>query len=163
MLKLKLQYFGHLMRRVDSLEVWRWEGLGAGGEEDNWGCDGWMASRTRWIWVWVNSGRWCWTGRPGVWQFMGLQRVGHDWATELNWTDNNNDCSWKRCNTQILSEEQNLEIFPEVNRGEKTRTLEESEALISTTTVRVRLGCIYSPISSQMNINPHTKRLFNCF
>ena len=50
------------------------------------GWDGWMASLTRWTWVWVNSGSWSWTGRPGVLQFMGLQRVGHDWATELNWT-----------------------------------------------------------------------------
>ena len=47
----------------------------------------WMASLTRWTWVWVDSRSWCWTGRPGVLRFMGLQRVGHDWATELNWTD----------------------------------------------------------------------------
>ena len=46
-----------------------------------------MVSRTRWTWVWVNSGRWWWTGRPGVLRFMGSQRVGHDWATELNWTE----------------------------------------------------------------------------
>ena len=64
---------------------WCWEGLGAGGEGDDQGWDGWMASPTRWIWVWVNSGSWWWTGRPGVLQFMGSQRVGHDWATELNW------------------------------------------------------------------------------
>ena len=69
----------HEMKRL-----WCWEGLGAGGEGDYWGWDGWMASRTRWTWVWVNSRRWWWTGRPGVLQFMGLQRVGHDWATELN-------------------------------------------------------------------------------
>ena len=50
--------------------------------------DGWMASLTQWAWVWVNSGSWWWTGRPGVLRFMGLQRVGHDWATELNWTSN---------------------------------------------------------------------------
>ena len=49
--------------------------------------DGWMASPTRWTWVWVNSGSWCWTGRPGMLRFMGSQKVGHDWATELNWTD----------------------------------------------------------------------------
>ena len=49
------------------------------------GWDGWMTSLTRWTWVWVNSGSWLWTGRPGVLQFMGLQRVQHDWATELNW------------------------------------------------------------------------------
>ena len=63
---------------------WCWEGLGAGGEEDNRGWDGWMASLTRWTWVWLNSGSWWWTGRPGVLRFMGSQRVGHDWATELN-------------------------------------------------------------------------------
>jgi len=60
--------------------------LGAGGEGDDRGWDGWMASPTRWTWVWVNSGSWWWIGRPGVLWFMGLQRVGHDWATELNWT-----------------------------------------------------------------------------
>jgi len=49
--------------------------------------DGWMASLTRWTWVWVNSGSWWWTGRPGVLRFMGLQRVRHNWATELNWTE----------------------------------------------------------------------------
>ena len=60
---------------------WCWEGLGAGGEGDNRGWDGWMASPTRWTWVWVNPRRW--TGRPGS------QRVGHNWATELNWTELN--------------------------------------------------------------------------
>ena len=85
MLKLKLQYFGHLMRRVDSLEnTLMLEGLGAGGEGDDRGWDGWMASLTRWMWVWVNPGSWWRTGRPGVLRFMGLQRVGYDWATELN-------------------------------------------------------------------------------
>ena len=51
--------------------------------------DGWMASPTRWTWVWVNSVSWWWTGRPGVLWFMGLKRVGHDWATEVNWTELN--------------------------------------------------------------------------
>jgi len=68
---------------------WCWEGLGAGGEGDDRGWDGWMASPTRWTWVWVNSGSWWWTGRPGMHRFMGSQRVGHDWATELNWTELN--------------------------------------------------------------------------
>ena len=62
------------------------EGLGAGGEGDDRGWDGWVASPTRWAWVWVNSGSWWWTGRPGVLRFMGSQRVGNNWATELNWT-----------------------------------------------------------------------------
>ena len=63
---------------------WCWERLKAGGEGDNRGWDGWMASPTRKTWVWASSGSWCWTGRPGVLQSMGSQIVGHDWATELN-------------------------------------------------------------------------------
>ena len=86
MLKLKLQYFGHLMQRVDSLgKTLMLGGIGAGGEGDDRGWDRWMASPTRWTWVWVNSGSWWRTGRPGVLQFMGSQRVGQDWATEVNW------------------------------------------------------------------------------
>ena len=72
---------------------WCWEGLGAGGEGDNTGWDSWMASPTPWTWVWVNSRSWWWTGRPGLLQFMGSQRVGHDWATELNWKLQEN--KWK--------------------------------------------------------------------
>ena len=84
MLKLKLQHFDHLMRRADSFEKpWDWERLRAEGERDDRGWDGWMASLTQWTWVWVNSRRWWRTGRPGLLQFMGSQRVGHDWATEL--------------------------------------------------------------------------------
>ena len=64
---------------------WCWERLRAGGEGDDRGWDGWMASPTQWTWVWVDSRSWWWTGRPGVLQSMGSQRVGHDWATELNW------------------------------------------------------------------------------
>ena len=85
MLKLKSQYFGHLMHRVDSLEKTDAGRDWGGGEGDDRGWDGWMASPTRWTWVWVNSGSWWWTGRPGMLWFMGLQRVRHYWATELNW------------------------------------------------------------------------------
>ena len=88
MLKLKLQYFGNLMWRVDSLEKMLMLGeIGGRRRGDNRGWDGWMASPTQWNWVWVNYGSWWWTGRPGVLQFMGSQRVRHDWATELNWTE----------------------------------------------------------------------------
>ena len=66
---------------------WCWKRLRARGEGDDRGWDGWMASPTQWTWVWVNSGRWWWTGRPRVLWFMGSQRVGHDWATELNGTE----------------------------------------------------------------------------
>ena len=86
--------------------LWCWKGLGAGGEGDDRGWDGWMASLTRWTWVSVNSGSWWWTGRPGVLQSMGLQRVGHDWATELNWTIvklyKNSQKDWRRCKGSIL-------------------------------------------------------------
>ena len=87
MLKLKLQYFGYLMWRADSFEKpWFWERLKAGGEGDDRGWDGWMASPTQWTWIWVNSGNWWWTGRPGVLRSMVSQswtQLSH--STELNW------------------------------------------------------------------------------
>ena len=83
LLKLKLQNFGHLMQQSDSFEKTLMLGKIEGRRR---GWDGWMTSPTQWTWVWVNSGSWWWTGRPGVLWFMGSQRVGHDWATELNWT-----------------------------------------------------------------------------
>ena len=99
-LKLKLQYFGHLMWRADSLKrSWCWERLRAGGEGDDKGWDGWMASPTQWTWVWVDSGSWWWTGRPSVLQFMGLQRVRNDWVTELNWTEFPNYSGTKQAET----------------------------------------------------------------
>ena len=64
---------------------WSWERLKAGGERDDRGWDGWMASPTQWTWAWVDSGNQWWTGRPGVLQSMGSQTVRHNWATELNW------------------------------------------------------------------------------
>ena len=88
MLKLKPQYFGHPMRRTNWKRPWCWERLKAGGEGDDRGWDGCMASSTRWTWVWVSSGSWWWTEKPGVQQSMGLQRVGNYWATELNWEEN---------------------------------------------------------------------------
>ena len=91
-------FFGRIYAKAETPGLWpphakSWlfgkisdagERLGAGGKGDDSGWDGWMASLTWWTWVWVNSGRWWWTGRPGVLQFMGSQIVGHDWATELN-------------------------------------------------------------------------------
>ena len=85
MLRLKIQYFGHLCEELTHWKrLWCWEGLGAGGG-DNRGWDGWMASLTRCTWVWVNSGSWWWTRRSGMLWFIGSQRVGHEWETELNW------------------------------------------------------------------------------
>ena len=86
MLELKVQYFGHLMWRSDSLKrPWCWERLKEGGGGDNRGWDGQMASLTQWTWVWASCRRWWWTGKPGILQSMGSQRVRHDWVTELNW------------------------------------------------------------------------------
>ena len=62
---------------------WCWEGLKAGGEGDNRGWDGWIASPAQWTWVWVGSGSWWWTGKPGVLQSMESQRVGRDWQLNL--------------------------------------------------------------------------------
>ena len=84
MLKLNLQYFGHMMQRSDCLEKtpdagkdWRQE------EKETRRWDGWMASPTQWTWVWASSKSWWWTGRPGMLQSTGLQRVRYYWATEL--------------------------------------------------------------------------------
>ena len=85
MLKLKLQYFGNLIRRVDSLEKTQMlGGFGGRRRRGRQRMRGWMASLTPWMWIWVNSRSWWWTGRPGVLRFMGSQRVGHDSVTELN-------------------------------------------------------------------------------
>ena len=90
MLRLKLYTLATSCKELTHWKrLWCWEGLGAGGDGDDRGWDGWMASPTRWTWVWVNSRSWWWTGKPAVLQFMGLQRVGHDWVTELNWTELN--------------------------------------------------------------------------
>ena len=83
LLKLKLQYFGHLIWMTHLKRPWCWERLKARGEGNDRGWDRWMASPAQWTWVWVDSESWWWTGRPGVLQSMGSQRVGHDWATEL--------------------------------------------------------------------------------
>ena len=82
------QYFGHLMQRTDSFEKTLMLGKIEGGRRREWQrrrC--WVASPTQWTWVWASSGSWWWTGKPGVLQSMGSQRVGHDWVTELNWTE----------------------------------------------------------------------------
>ena len=90
MLKLKVQSFSHLMWRTDSLEKTLRERLKVGGEGDDRGWDGWMASPTQWIWVWISSRSWWWTGKPGVLQSMGSQRVRHNWTRlSSDWTELN--------------------------------------------------------------------------
>ena len=86
MLKLKHNPLATWCKELIHLKrPWCWERLEAGGEGDDRGWDGWMASPTQWTWVWVNSRSWWWTGKPGMLQSMGSQRVRHDWVTELNW------------------------------------------------------------------------------
>jgi len=86
MLKLRLQYFGHLMWGTDSFEKTLMLGKIEGRRRRGWHRMRWLDGITdSWTWVWVNSGSWWWTGRPGVLWFMGPQRVGHNWVIELNW------------------------------------------------------------------------------
>ena len=100
--KLKLQYFGHWCKELTHWKrPWCWERLKAGGEGDNRGWDSWMASLTWWTWVWASSGSWWWTGKLGVLQSMGSQKVGHDWATELNWTEKKREKKEQRIHHQI--------------------------------------------------------------
>jgi len=137
MLKLKLQDFGHLIRRVDLLE----KSLMLGGirgrrrrgrQRMRWpdGIIDW------WMWDWVNSGSWWWTGRPGVLRFMGLQRVGHDWATELNWEQGDRGRKawgahreWEHCVMRLehaVNEAERLEIGFPTMFGQKWGGLEPS-------------------------------------
>ena len=85
MLKLKLQYLANWCEELTHWRrPWCWERFKTGEEVHDRGLHGWMASLTRWTWVWVNSRSWWWTGKPGMMLSMGLQRVGYDWMTELN-------------------------------------------------------------------------------
>ena len=96
LLKLKLQSFGHLMQRTDSFEKTLMLGKIEGRRRRGWEDEmGWMASPTQWTWVWVSSGSWWWTGKPGVLQSMRSQRVRHDWAPEL--------ISSQPCQQKVLS------------------------------------------------------------
>ena len=86
---------------------WCWERLMVGRERDDRGWDGWMASPTRWTWVWASSGSWWWTGRPNVLQSMGSQRVRHEWVTELNWLNTRTSqtkCQRGESTSQLLYE-----------------------------------------------------------
>ena len=84
-----LTTFTHFASLGKTLMLGKAEGKRRG---DNRGWDGWMASQTSWAWVWGSSGSWYWTEKPGVVQSMGSQRVAHNWATELNWTELNSFC-----------------------------------------------------------------------
>ena len=83
---------------------WFWERLRAGREGDNRRWDGWMALPIQWTRIWVDSRNWWWTGRPGMLWFMGSQRAGHDWVTELNWTE------WTHLNCKRLWPKHSVKI-----------------------------------------------------
>ena len=86
MQKLKLQYLAIWCEKLTPWKrPWCWKRLQEGAEGDDRGWAGWMASPTQWMWVWVSSRSWLWTGKPGMLQSMGLQRTRHDWTAELNW------------------------------------------------------------------------------
>ena len=80
---------------------WCWERLKVGGEGNNREWDGWMASPIQWTWIWASYGSWWWTGKPGLLQSMGLQRVRHNWATELNWKHWRSWCHRSCLRTQV--------------------------------------------------------------
>ena len=81
----KLNYYQYI-KLTHLKRLWCWKRLRVEGEGGDRGWDGWIASPTEWPWVWVDPGSWWWVGRSGMLLFIGLQRVGQDWATELNWT-----------------------------------------------------------------------------
>ena len=83
------------------------------------GWDGWLASPIQWTWIWVNSGRWWWTGRPGMLQSMGSQRVRNDWATELNWTE------WKQWEILLSWAPKSLQMVTAAMKLKDTCFLEE--------------------------------------
>ena len=165
-LKLKLQYFGLLMWKLTHWKrPWSWERLKAGGDRDNRGWDGWVALPTQWTWVWASSGSWWWTGKPGLWQSMGLQRVRHDWVTELNFF------GWPSLVSQLIK---NLPVMQETwvrflgweDLLEKGKASHSSILVYSipwTVTVgsqRVRHDWV--TFTSLVNLNRNQKRFYNC-
>ena len=102
MLKLKLSTLATWCEELTHWKrSWCWERLRAGGDRDDRRRDGWMASPTQWTWVWVDSGSWWWTGRPGVLLFIRSQRVGRDWVTQLNWTESRISTQWRGWKSQL--------------------------------------------------------------
>ena len=124
MLKLKLQYFGHWCEELTHLErPWCWERLKAGGKGDNRGWDGWIASSTQWTWVWVDSGIWWWTGRPGMLWFMGLQ----SWTRLSDWTVWDNIFKSRDITLSTSVHLVKVMVFPVVMYGYENRTIKQAE------------------------------------
>ena len=133
---------------------WCWERLRAGGEGDDRGWDGWMGSPTQWTWVWVDSGSWWWTGRPGVLWFTGLQRVGHNWATELNWMPNF---------LKFFQKGRGEETFKLILWGQhhpNSKTTEEKKSNTKTTRKEIYKP-IYQPQKDKHSMIPHKSSSYN--
>ena len=129
---------------------WCWERLRAGGEGEDRGWDGWMESLTQWTWVGLNSGSWWWTGRPGVLQFMGLQRVGHDWVTELKRLGNRNSTEY---NTKLASDQ-----HPDWNSPGKPQDTAHLESQLG----KGRRQCVHSmgeALTLQFKVPPYHPRM----
>ena len=97
---------------------WFWKRLKAGGQGDDRGWDGWMASPTQWIWVWVNSRSWWWAWQPGMLQSIGSEWVRHNWVTELNWTDN----KYQKMNI-FISQQSNLYVHTQQKLAQHFRSI----------------------------------------
>ena len=106
---------------------WCRERLNMGGEGDDRGWDGWMASPTWWTWVCTSSGSWWWTGTPGVMQSMGSRRVGHDWLVELNWTD-----GVRVCGLDIFNGQHNSRLFSRLSRMSVSSPPRQRKSIIDT-------------------------------
>ena len=119
MLKLKLNTLASWCKELTHWKrLWCWESLKVGGKGDDRGWDGWMASLTRWTWVWASSDSWWWTGKPGVLQSMGSQRVRHDWVAELNWTESlyewgQSPGRWQKTTTRVRRGWNNRKVWKE--------------------------------------------------
>ena len=115
---------------------WCWERLWAGREGDNRGWEGWMASPTRWTWVWVDSGSWWWTGRPGLLRFMGSQRIGHDW--EMNWTELTEQSFQQMMLGQLNSHIQKKEVWSLPSHQIPILTIDKNKDLrVKTKTIKI--------------------------
>ena len=106
---------------------WCWERLKAGGERDDRGWDGWMASPTQWTWVWASSGSWCWTGKPGVLQSLRSQSVEHYWVPELNWNDSLSTNAEEAEVEWFYEDLQDLEQTPFHHRGLEWKSRKSSD------------------------------------
>jgi len=124
---------------------WCWERLKAGGEGDDRGWDGWMASLNQWTWVWVDSGNWWWTGRPGMLQSLGSQKIWHDWVIELNWTNILKVkvlYSWKIKIEQVVIKRMHSPSLRWLKNKQQTTTTHKTQKIASVEEAMEKLECL---------------------